>query len=108
MKYNVPPDMKSDGCSFPGILKLFKKLLGADKYKDYCVEHDFLRRYDVIDWFDANKLLAKRIAGEGLAGKLRCLFYLLFTTISYPWYSGTERLPDEYREYASTYNNKWK
>ena len=106
MKVNIPENMKSDGCSFPGPLKLFKSIMGASKYKEYCREHDFLRRYGVINWFKANLLLGRRIANDGLKGKIRAPFYVIFTTISYPFYGsgdndyiepGWEKYYDHYR-----------
>ena len=100
----IPEELESDGCSFPGPLVIVKGILGASKYHDYCREHDFLRRHDVIHWFRANLLLGERIASEGLAGKIRAPFYVVFTTISYPFYSYTEKLPDEWVKYWVHYN----
>lgn len=102
---NVPPDFISDGCTFAGILKLFKGILGSSRYHMYCIEHDFLRRHNVINWFKSNILLAKRIASHGLVGKLRAPFYLIATTITYPFYSKTQPLPAKWQEYANYYRN---
>lgn len=101
----IPPDMPSDGCTFPGILKVFRKLLGADRYKEYCREHDFLRRYGIIKWYKANWLLAKRIASSNIVGILRSPIYFIFTTVTYPFYSKTQPLPKEWEGYANYYRN---
>lgn len=101
----VPQNFISDGCTFPGILKILKGPLGAKHYHEYCREHDFLRRHGVIHWFKANKLLGKRIASTHFVGKLRAPFYVLFTTISYPWYKETQPLPKEWQPYADLYRN---
>lgn len=99
----VPQNMPSDGCTFPGLLKIFKPLLGSDRYHEYCREHDFLRRYDVINWHTSNILLAKRIARCHAIGWVRAPFYYFFTTVSYPFYSDTLHLPTEYREHEEYY-----
>lgn len=99
----VPELFKSDGCTLPGPLKILKGILGSDSYRIYCREHDFLRRYGIIHWFKANVLLARRIAGVNLLGAIRSPFYLLFTTVSYPFYNNTQQLPSEWEEYAELY-----
>jgi len=101
----IPRDMRSDGCTFPGPLQIFKGIMGASRYIQYCREHDFLRRYEIINWFKANLLLGRRIAGDGWEGKLRAPFYFLFTTVSYPLYSNTKRLPPEWKKYANIYRS---
>jgi len=105
MDINIPSSFKSDGCTFPGILKIFSRLLGASKYKEYCREHDFLRRHGVINWFKSNLLLGKRIASDGIKGKLRAPFYVLFTTISYPFYGSgdDDYIEPEWEEYYEHY-----
>ena len=102
---NVPTEFKSDGCTFPGILKILSKPLGADRYREYCREHDFLRRHDVIHWFKANWLLARRIAATHPAGWVRAPFYLIFTTISYPFYDNTTEIPSKWLEYYQYYRD---
>ena len=104
---DVPLGFKSDGCTFPGILNIFKQVMGADKYHYDCLEHDFLRRYEVVHWFKSNVILATRISNHHIAGMIRAPFYLFFTTISYPAYNKTERLPDKWRHHAASYDDKW-
>ena len=86
IKPAIPATFKSDGCTFPGIVGIFKWMLGAKHYKEFCYEHDFLLRHGVIHWHKANVLLAKRIWNEHAAGKWRAPFYYLFTTIAHPFY----------------------
>ena len=100
MNTNVPPDMQSDGCT---MCKLCGSLLGADRYVEYCREHDFLRRYAIVHWLKANWILAKRIASHGLIGKIRAPLYFIATTVSYPFYSHTQRLPVKWNKYADSY-----
>lgn len=104
IEIKLPPEFESDGCTFPFLLAIFKRVLGGKKYKEYCKEHDFLRRYGVIPWFKSNLLLGKRIAEDGVAGKIRAPFYIIFTTISYPFYSGTLAKIDEWEEYYARYD----
>lgn len=98
----VPSDMPSDGCTMCG---LCRKLLGAERYESFCREHDFLRRYDVIHWFKSNYILAYRVFGHGLIGKLRAPLYLIGTTITYPWYRETKKLPKEWEQHANHYRD---
>lgn len=97
---SVPPDMVSDGCTMS---KVLKKLLGGERYVEYCREHDFLRRYAIVNPIKANWILAKRIWKHGLIGKLRSPLYFLATTITYPFYRHTKPLPTQWEIYADHY-----
>ena len=101
----IPPEMRSDECTFPKPLKILKGVMGANRYKAYCREHDFLRRYNVVPWYKANWILGRRIATDGIVGKLRSPLYMLFTSISYPLYNKVLSLPKEWQKYANYYNN---
>lgn len=100
---NIPPDLESDGCTFPGILKIFRGVMNANRNKEYCREHDFLRRYRIINPIQANWLLFRRVWSSSWVGKLQAPFYFFFTTVSYPLYSGISQLPSEWIEYAERY-----
>ena len=101
----LPSDFHSDECTFPGPLKYVRWLLGARKYYIFCREHDFTRRYNIIPWYAANWLLAKRIATDGIAGKLRAPIYLFFTSVSYPVMHKTLDLPPQWEMYAEYYRS---
>ena len=99
----LPPDFSSDECTFPSVLKHFKKTMGANRYEIYCREHDLLRRYNIIPWYKANWLLAKRVATDGIAGKLRAPVYFFFTTVAYPVMHKTQIIPARWQKYAEYY-----
>ena len=104
----LPPNYKTDGCTFPFWLltKPLRFLLGADRYTEYCYEHDFLRIYRVIKFYKADWLLARRIFSDGWRGKLRAPFYFIFVFVTYQvyrWY--THPLPRQWQQYADHYRN---
>lgn len=101
----LPSGFRSDGCTIPA--DFLRGIMGADEYRIYCVEHDFLRRHEVVHWFRANLILAQRIASKGFAGILRAPFYLIFTTVSYPWYSRTVPLPSGWEPSAKVYQDAY-
>lgn len=102
---SLPPAFRSDGCTFPFwiLTNPLRWAMGAGRYTEYCREHDFLRRYAVIPWMQANWLLARRVAASGWRGKLRAPLYLIFTTVSYPAYNNTHQLPTAFVPYARRY-----
>lgn len=97
---SAPPEMESDGCT---MCKLCGKLLGAERYRPVCKEHDFLRRYAVVSVLRANYILGYRLWQHGLIGKLRAPLYFLATTITWPFYRETENLPAAWEQYADLY-----
>lgn len=55
-KWATPPDMYSDGCTWPS---LFNDLLGRDEYHPFCRRHDFECRYDTHEWSSAREYLIR-------------------------------------------------
>lgn len=55
MKYNIPKDFKSDGCT----------LAPNFNFKQCCIEHDYLRRYKIISKSKADKNLRECINSKG-------------------------------------------
>lgn len=104
----VPQNMPSDGCTYPSFLTFTMKMMGAESYREFCKEHDFLRRYNVIHWFKSDMLLFRRIWGTGVLGKIRAPIYFIAVVIGRVHYTETLPLPKEWKEYGDYYAHNFR
>ncbi len=94
----VPAGFVSDGCTFPGILKLFKGMMKTDEYYLGCVLHDFLRRYAIVSVEEADAEL-KRYIRDDLGDHFRAQIYWLFVKFGRALYTKIYQLPPEWEKY---------
>lgn len=103
--WRVPPDFKSDGCTFPGPLALFKGVMQAAEYKPACILHDWHRNHVTfygMTMAEADAIFRRYLKHMG-APSWKATIYWGATKLGRVFYRNSSPVPERWMYYVEAH-----